>query len=288
MNSCLYECQVMHTRFSPRRHRFLYRIFMLAIDLDELEALHRRLRYFSVNRANLYSFRETDFFPAVAPSHPGPDGTCHLPSDTSGGGLKARVASFLRARGVDLGGGRVVLVTLPRVLGYLFNPVSFYFCFDRRGEAVAALAEVTNTFREMKPYFLAPETKRPEDGAFHRRMPKYFYVSPYSEVDVDFDFTLRVPGETLAVQIDDYSAGNRTLTSTLAGPRRALTDARLLWFSLKYPLITLKIILLIHWHALRLWLKRVPWFAKGARPEDQRELYRPHPSISPVKTSDLS
>jgi DUF1365 family protein len=286
MNSCLYECHVMHARFVPQGHRFVYRLFMCALDLDELDALHRKLRLFSFNRRNLYSFRAGDYFPTHEAQHngaPRPPGTVP-PASAS---LKARVVAHLATQGIDLTGGRVLLVTLPRVLGYLFNPVSFYFCFDRTGTPVAALSEVTNTFKEMKPYFLGPETR--QAGTFSVRVPKHFYVSPFSDVDVAFDFTLRVPDDCLAVQIDDYAGAERTLTSTLTGPRRELTDARLAWFTFKYPLITLKIIGLIHWHALRLWLKKVPWFPKSARGADQRGLYRPHPSLtsetSPVESA---
>jgi DUF1365 family protein len=278
MNSCLYECRVLHARFSPRTHRFLYRIFLFAIDLDELDALHRKLRFFSFRRPNLYSFRDTDYLPTHEPLHAA---ASDAPRDqlASAVSLKARVLTYLTARDIDLTGGRVMLVTLPRVFGYLFNPVSFYFCYDRSGALVASLAEVTNTFKEMKPYFLGPQT-RTSAGEFALRTPKHFYVSPYSDVDVAFDFSIRPLGETLSIQIDDYVDGQRTLTSTLTGPKRSLTSARLAWFTLKYPLITLKIISLIHWHALQLWLKRVPWFAKGARPADQRALYRPHASLT--------
>lgn len=254
----------------------MYRLFMFAVDLDELEDLHRRLRLFSLNRRNLYSFRERDFLPTGEPLH-----NPSQPADPSAaaGGLKARVLAHLATHGLDLAGGRVLLVTLPRVLGYLFNPVSFYFCFDRHGQPVAALAEVTNTFKEMKPFVLGPDTR--QGAAFALRTPKYFYVSPFTDMDVAFAFTLRVPGDKLSVQIDDYDAGQRTLTSTLTGPRRALTDRTLAWFTLKYPFITLKVITLIHWNALRLYLKKVPWFAKAARPDAQRDLYRPHASLTP-------
>lgn len=277
----------MHARFSPRPHRFLYRIFLFAIDLDELDALHRRFALFSVNRANLYSFRERDFLPTGEPIHNGqPENSSLIPRPSS---LKQRVTAFLAERGVDLAGGRVMLVTLPRVLGYLFNPVSFYFCYDRAGAPVAALAEVTNTFKEMKPYFLGPATRAGAVGdAFALRTPKHFYVSPYSDVDVAFDFSLRAPTEKLSIQIDDYVGNERTLTSTLTGPRRELTGARLAWYMVKYPLITLRIISLIHWHAFLLWWKRVPWFAKSARPADQRGLYRPHQSIAPATTAPSS
>lgn len=282
MNSCLYECHVMHARFAPRAHRFLYRIFLFALDLDELEKLPRHLAWFSVGRRNVYSFREDDYLPVGEKRHPaGPDAS--PAANDKPRSLKERVVAYAARHGVDLAGGRVVLVTLPRVVGYLFNPVSFYFCFDRHGAPAAAIAEVTNTFREMKPFFLGPEClQRAGDAAFRLRVPKHFYVSPFSDVDVAFDFTLRTPGDRLAIQIDDYAGPARMLTSTLAGPRRELTSARLAWFTLKYPLITLRVIALIHLHALRLWLKRVPWFAKAARAADQRDLYRPHRSLQPT------
>jgi len=280
----------MHARLAPRRHRFAYRIFLFALDLDELAMLGSRLRLFSTGRRNVYRFLERDFLPTHEPVFNEPRGSSDA-ARAEGAGLKARVVAHLAPQGIDLTGGRVLLVALPRVFGYLFNPVSFYFCYDRHGTPVTALTEVTNTFREMKPYTLGPEhkvstaeqgEKSPHDRGetFHRRVPKHFYVSPFSDVDVAFDFTLRTPGHRLSVQIDDYIGGERVLMSTLSGVRRPLTDARLAWFTFKYPLITLKVIGLIHWHALRLWWKKVPWFPKAARSADQRGLYRPHASLT--------
>lgn len=286
MKSFLYECLVMHARFAPQRHRFVYRIFLFAIDLDELALLPARLLPFSVERANLYSFRDRDYLPIDEPQF---DDSSRSPASTptpagvapSGAKLKTRVATYLARHGVTLGSGRVLLVTLPRVAGYGFNPVSFYFCYDAEGAPLAAIVEVTNTFREVKPYFLGPDSCTVAAGEFRLRVPKHFYVSPFTDVDVAFDFTLRLPAERLSIQIDDYSGRERTLTSTLTGHRRELTSLRLAWFTAKYPLLTLRVIALIHWHALRLWLKRVPWFAKAARAADQRGLYRPHGSLAP-------
>lgn len=308
LRSNLYECTVLHHRFSPKEHRFVYRIFLFAFDLDELPELHRRLPLFSHNRSNLFSFRDRDFFPTAEPLY-NPTGHAAGPAAPLRASrpepLKDRITAFLATRAIDLTGGRVILVTLPRVLGYLFNPVSFYFCYDAAGTCVASLAEVTNTFKEMKPYFLGPETRlapaavvdsksasatlnfqsaagaaRTAGASFTLRTPKHFYVSPFSDVDTAFDFTLRAPNERLSIQIDDYIGADRTLTSTLAGPRRQLTGGRLAWFSLKYPAITLRIIALIHWHATLLWFRRLPWFPKAARASDQRDLYRPHASIA--------
>ena len=288
MKSCLYECRVMHQRFSPRVHRFDYRIFLFALDLDELEQSPPRRGLFSINRRNAYSFRDHDYLPVhEAKFEPSAAraATPPLAAATPARPLRERVESYCRQHGVEIAGGRVILVTLPRVFGYLFNPVSFYFCYDQAGRPVAAIAEVTNTFREVKPYFLGTDADAAGRGEFRVRVPKHFYVSPFSDVDVAFDFTLRTPGDRLSIQIDDYVGETRTLTSTLTGPRRELTTARLAWFTLKYPLITLRIIALIHWQALRLWLKRVPWFAKSARAADQRALYRPHQTLQP---SDVS
>ena len=289
----------MHRRFVPREHRFSYRIFMFAIDLDEAATLAQRLRWFSLGGGTAYSFRSSDYLPTGEPLH---NGSLHESASAnhrierlssqaranSPQALKARVVEHLAEKGIDLEGGRVMLITLPRVFGYLFNPVSFYFCYDRSGAPIASIAEVTNTFREMKPFVLGPQTRgilstaTPQDSntAFRLRTPKYFYVSPFSDMDVDFDFTLRVPNGRLSVQIDDYENGQRLLTSALTGARAELNDSNLAWFTLKYPFITLRIIALIHWHAFRLWLKKVPWFAKAARSEAQRDLYRPHGSIA--------
>lgn len=273
----------MHARFRPRAHRFVYRLFMVALDLDELDLVQRRLRLFSVNRPNLFGFRERDFLPLTeARHHPTPaQPDCHLIGDTFSS-LKVRVLALLAAHGIDPGPGpRIELVTLPRMLGYLFNPVAFFFVSDAAGQPVAAIPQVTNTFHELKPYVLGPATldQHGTGPRFRHRVPKHFYVSPFSDVDLAFDFNLRVPDARLAIQIDDHDATGRTLTSTLTGPARPLTDATLAWFLIKYPFLTLRVIALIHWHAFLLWTKRVPWFAKGARAEDQRDLYHPHPSV---------
>ncbi len=266
MNSCIYECNVMHHRLEPKEHHFSYRIFMFALDLDEIEALSKRLTFFSLNRWNLYTFRDRDHL-----TLPGGEGKT----------VKENLITYLADNGIQFPkDGRILLVTLPRVLGYIFNPVSFYFCSDAAGAPLCAVVEVGNTFREMKPYLLREPAG---ENQFRLITPKHFYVSPFSALDLAFDFKLRVPGENLDIHIDDRNGERRVLLSALTGKRVPLTTARLVWFTLKYPLITLKVIFFIHWHAFRLWLKRLPFFRKAANPELQRDVLRPHVSIAAKK-----
>lgn len=269
---------MLHERFAPKQHRFVYRLFYLAIDLDELPSLARRSVLFSINRTNVFSFREADYLPLHEPLH-NPSGRSAVPAAIEKPStLKERVRQFCLAHGADFGPhGRVLLVTLPRVFGYLFNPVSFYYCFDKDGDAACAVAEVTNTFKEVKPYFIPTAKSGTNSPLFRWRGPKDFYVSPFSRLGLDFQ--LRTPSEKLAVQIDDYEHGKRILHTTLTGDRAELSTAHLTWFTFKYPLVTLAVIARIHWQALVLWLKRVPYFAKAADAHRQRDLYRPHISI---------
>lgn len=272
LRSCLYECRVVHHRLAPRRHRFSYGLFLLSVDLDELPELDRRLRLLSRNRSNLYEFRDRD----------------HLEFPTPGGGpdLKASLRAWLESQAVSVpADARVSLVTLPRVAGYVFNPVSFFFVHTAGGVPLGAVAEVGNTFGELKPYFVPEaEASRAISGhqpaRFRRVVPKHFYVSPFSDLEVSFDFNLRTPSDRLEIGINDVTSGGQTLlVTTLTGDRHPLTDGQLLRLTARYPLVTLRVICLIHWQAFRLWMKRLPWHRKAARPENQRHLFRPHASL---------
>jgi hypothetical protein len=263
MKSCLYKANVVHYRLSPKEHFFRYRIFLFYLDLDELDALHLRMRWLSRNRFNLFNFRDRDHLqlPADRP-------------DTSKN-IRQQLADYLLTQEIVIGNGRIQVLTNCCTLGYLFNPVSFYFCHDEQGHPLCSVVEVGNTFREMKPYFLGRSTLQGRE--FRHRVRKYFYVSPFIDMDTHFDFLLNIPDDRLRIKIDDYDEkGNRFFISTLSGKRTALTDANLLWYFFSIPLITLKVIGLIHWEAFRLWWKRVPFHKKESRKDLQQGVYRPY------------
>lgn len=261
LRSSLYECEVVHQRLHPKRHGFRYRLFFMDIDLDELPELSERMKFFSRNAWNLYAFRDSD----------------HL--DLGRVDVKANITQHLREHGVEVpDDARIRLVTLPRVLGYLFNPVCFYFISDAQGAPLHAVAEVTNTFHEMKPYLIV---KPDAQGVFDLVVPKHFYVSPFSTLDTSFHFRLSVPDERIRVHIDDLEGEQRTLVSWIHGDRRELTDARLMWYLVRFPMMTFGVIARIHWQAFRLWMKKLPFHRKAADPHLQRGLFRPHASIAP-------
>jgi DUF1365 family protein len=263
INSCLYKAKVMHHRLAPKAHRFHYNVFMFYLDLDEVDAFAKKLKFMSRNRFNLFNFRDKDHL-QLPKENP----------DTSKN-IRQHIADYLSANGVNIGKGRIMLLTNLCTLGYQFNPVSFYYCYNEEGNIACAIVEVCNTFLEMKPYFLGLETM--EGDQFKLNTTKYFYVSPFIDMDTNFDFDLHIPGEKLQVKIDDYDKeGNRFFISTLSGTRKPLKDSTLLVYFFSFPFITLKIISLIHWQAFKLWLKKIPYHKKNDNLHLQKEVYRPY------------
>lgn len=260
MSSCLYQATVMHHRLSPKKHRFHYKVFMFYLDLDELELLRRRLWLFSLNRFNVFSFRHREHLqlPMDAP-------------DTSRS-TRQHLEDYLAQQGVSELPGRIMCLTNLNILGYNFNPVSFYFVFGKDGRPLCSVAEVSNTFHEMKPYFLGRDLLK--NGVFHLNTTKYFYVSPFFDHDANFDFHLHVPDEKLNIRIDTFKEHDRVFISTLTGARKTLNNRNLFWYSLRFPFLTLRIITLIHWNALLLWLKKIPFHRKNDLLNLQQGVYR--------------
>jgi len=259
LNSCLYECEVTHERLSPRKHRFDYKVFMFYIDLDEIEVLNRQKKLFSYNRFNWFSFRDRD----------------HLQWPYSGGKntrtTSENMKSYLKDQGIVEPAARIMLLTNVATFGYSFNPISFYLCFDGKDQAICSVAEVCNTHGEMKLYLLAQETL--SDNTFRKMVSKYFYVSPFADLEAMFDFIFKIPGDTMHMRVDDHQHGKRFLLSSLTGKRREFSDINLLWYAIRFPLIPLRVITLIYWQAFVLYLKRVPFNQKNFNLHLQKETY---------------
>lgn len=251
LRSCLYRGRVMHHRRLPFEHRFVYRVFSLYLDLDELEAIDARLRLFSVERHNLLSFSNAD----------------HGPRD--GSPLAPWVLARLGERGIVPRRPRIMLLCLPRVLGYVFNPLSIYFAYD--GERLAGVVyEVKNTFGEQTVYVLPAEPRRQERLPVAHGCAKDFYVSPFIAMDARYAFRFREPGERLAFAIHETVREGLQLVASHTGERLPLDDRSILRCLLGDPLMTFKVIAGIHWEAARLWLKGARYFPRAVDPSRQR------------------
>lgn len=236
--SAIYAGRVRHHRFRPRPHALAYRVFWMLIDLDEIDALAAKLRLFSRNGFNLYAFRDGDY------------------GDRSGRPLRPQIEAALVDAGIGHDGGPIRLLTMPRILGYAFNPLSTYFCYRRDGRLLATVYEVHNTFGEIHSYIAPAEI---EDGKLHQEAAKLFHVSPFMGLAMRYGFNVVPPGETVSITIDGHDAEGRLITATLSGRREPLSDAVLLRLLASHPLLTLKVTAAIHWHALRLLAKRIAW-----------------------------
>jgi uncharacterized protein len=264
-SSCLYKARVVHHRLSPKKHHFFYDIFMFYLDLDELEDLHKTLMFLSRNRFNLFNFRDRDH---VQLPRENPDRTKKI---------RTQIDRFLVENGISVKMEKIMLLTNVCTLGYQFNPVSIYYCFDAKGNPVCSVAEVCNTFGEMKLYLLGSESL--SGDKFNLNTPKNFYVSPFIDLDAHFDFQLQIPNNQLDVRINDYTKdGNIFFMSSLRGTRSELSDRNLVLYFLSFPLITVKVILMIHWQALQLWRKKLAFLRKAENIAMQQEVYRPFKS----------
>ena len=237
VRSGLYLGRVTHTRLRPRRHRLGYRVFNLLLDLDAIGDLSARLRLFSRNRFNLLSFHDRDH------------------GDGSGRPLRAQVEDMLAQAGIAAGGA-IQLLCMPRLLGYVFNPLSVYFCHAPDGRLAGIVYEVSNTFGQRHSYVI-PVAAGGSADVVRQSCAKCFYVSPFLDMDLTYDFEIRPPGEALGVAVLVRDGTGPVIATALAGGRRDLTDAALLRAVLTHPLLTLTVIAGIHWEALRIWRKGI-------------------------------
>ncbi|TLM98230.1 MAG: DUF1365 domain-containing protein, partial [Actinobacteria bacterium] len=243
-----------HSRTSPARNSFRYPVYYLAVDLAELDELDAGLKRFSHNRPNLTSIWDRD----------------HGPRD--GSPLRPWIDDLCARAGVDLTGGRVVLLTFPRVLGARFYPVSFWYCYGADGTVRAVLAEVHNTFRDHHNYLLH-DGGAPFDFSATHTATKGFYVSPFMPIDgVTYRFDLSQPDGHLRVAIHDVVGGTTVLTAGIDLTARELSDSALTRTVLAHGPISVIALVRIHRQALKLWFKRVPFHPHTPPPAEETTL----------------
>lgn len=243
----LYVARVSHARHTPKPHAFRYHVYYLCFPLSRMQELSEAA-FLSVNRPNLFSFREADHAEGRA-----------VPAE-------AWIRALMQEWGITQADGEIILLTMPRVLNYVFNPVSFWFCLDSAGELRAVYSEVNNTFGEQHGYWSFHDDQRPitQDDILTSR--KVFHVSPFFEVKGDYRFRFAYGEETLGAWIDHDEEGVHVLSTALTGTRIPLTSRRLLGCFFRYPLVTLKVSMLIYYHALRLVAKGIRYHRKPLPP----------------------
>lgn len=245
-SSALYVGEVVHQRLRTFGHRLRYRLWMVLADLDELDGLQSRLRLLGRGRFGLISLRTSDH------------------GDRSDRPLRAQVEGHLAEAGIDIAGGPIRLLTMPRILGYGFNPISVFFCHSPDGALAALLYEVTNTFHERHSYLVA--VPGDETALIRQTAEKQLFVSPFMDRDLTYDFTVRPPGEALSVAVAVRRGDTPILTACFAGRRRPLTDGQLLRAFLTHPLLTWKVTWGIHWEAAKMMLKGARYRHRGPPP----------------------
>ena len=242
MRSHFLEGKVRHRRARPFTYELEHDVFYFAIDLAELDDVVARLRLVSRGRANVVSFRDADHL---------------LPAATD---LPTDILALLRREGLDPDGWRVTLITSLRVLGYVFNPASFFLCRDDRGTLRVVVVEVHNTYGERHQYTLR---RVGDEGPFVASMDKAFFVSPFIEMDARYAVHVRDDAAGLRIAISERQDGQAILSTSLVLRRIGLNDRALLRLLLKHPLQPQRTIALIHWHALRLWLRGATFLRHG-------------------------
>ena len=244
----IYRGTLRHRRFRPRAHEFQYPVFMAMLDVDRIPETMARSVFSGYNRLNWASFEDRDHF-----------GDPRVP-------LRERLTASAKAEGVTLPVGPVMLLTNLRYLGYCFNPISFFYFLDQQGNVPVILAEVNSTFGEHKNYWLWAGNRTSGTG-LRFSCAKTMHVSPFMPMELGYEFALTAPGQTLTAHMETVDGGAPLFDATLTLERRPWTSGELFRTLLAHPAMTAKVVVAIHWEALRLWLKKVPVFTHPGRKE---------------------
>lgn len=262
MKSQLLRGKTWHTRLHPRRHAFVYRMLWLCLDIDELPALDRQILGFGYNRRAIISIRDADYAG---------------PGDRS---IRAKLVDLLEAHGITSLIARIELITLPRVLNYAFNPVSFFRCFACDEHLVAMVAEVHNTFGEKHYYVLERDTNAPaQAGKTLFQFPKTFYVSPFYRVQGTYAMEVQTIGDALSLTIDLHQEDRVVLSTGMSGKATPLTKWSVLASSVRLLLVVATVIPRITWQAVTLYFRKRIEVVRKPAPSNVSTIPARHPSI---------
>ena len=239
-NSKIYIGKVIHKRFKPKEHYFKYNVFSLLIDLNELEEINKYINFFSYNKFNIISFYDKDH------------------GDRDGSSIKLWVKKNLRNIGILTEDISIKLLCYPRIFGYVFNPLSTYFIYNKHSELISIFYEVKNTFGEQHTYIF----KAQDEKTVQNKCKKKFYVSPFIEMDCEYHFKTLNPREQLSVVINQNDKDGKLLFASQDGISKDFNNKNLILSYLTHPLMTFKIIGAIHYEAFKLWVKRIRLIAK--------------------------
>ena len=240
-SSCIYSGLIIHKRFKPKKHFFSYKAFSLLLDLSEIKKIEKKISFFSYNKFNILSFYNVDHGPR--------DGT----SPTKW------VKKILLKKKININGGKIKLLCFPRFFGYVFNPLSVFYCYDKDSKLKAVLYEVKNTFNEQHTYLFKNLSS---SRIITHKCNKKFYVSPFIEMRTFYNFRLLKPGKKISVMIRQSDKDGLLLVAYQEGKKINFTSKNLMFQFLRHPLMSFKVILAIHFEAFRLWMKRVKYVKK--------------------------
>ena len=242
-NSFIYTGNVVHKRFKPKIHFFKYKVFSLLIDLSEIHLLDKDLKIFSYNKFNIISFYDKD----------------HGPRD--GSSVKNWVIDNLKKNNIDTNDIQIKLLCYPRIFGYVFNPLSVFYVYDKKLNLISILYEVKNTFGEQHTYIF----KINDNKIISNNCSKKFYVSPFIEMDCEYNFRVLKPANTISVIINQKDKNGKLLYASQDGVAQELNSKNLLFSLISHPLMTFKIIAAIHYEALKLWIKGIKLVKKNLK-----------------------
>ena len=234
--SCIYAGDVIHKRFKPKEHFFKYKVFSLFLDLSEIELISKKTLFFSYNKFNLISFFNKDH------------------GDRDGSSLKDWVVKNIKKHGIENKNIKIKLLCYPRILGYVFNPLSIFFIYDKNSTLISILYEVKNTFGEQHTYVFKIKNQK---KIIKNNCKKKFFVSPFMDLYSNYYFKVLYPEKKMSIVIDQRDENGKLLFASQGGNRVDLSSKNLFFLYLKHPLMTFKIISAIHFEALRLWIKGI-------------------------------